>query len=61
MDDGLPWNSVVAADGLVIAVQFDGLVHCLDARTGERYWAHDINSRCMCTPLICDKDFRGGF
>jgi outer membrane protein assembly factor BamB len=41
-------------DGLVIAVDFSGLVHCLDAKTGARFWRHDVKAHVWASPLIVD-------
>ena len=29
-------------DGLCFAADFDGILHCFDAKTGEKYWEHDM-------------------
>ncbi len=47
-------GSVAAADGLVIATDYAGFVHCLDARTGKQQWAHDLEAETRASPLICD-------
>lgn len=47
-------GSVAAADGLVIATDYAGIVHCLDARTGKQQWAHDLEAGTRSSPLICD-------
>lgn len=47
-------STVAVHDGLVIAPDATGLVHCLDARTGERYWAYDTFSAIWSSPLIVD-------
>jgi outer membrane protein assembly factor BamB len=47
-------GSVAAADGLVIATDYAGFVHCLDARTGKQQWAHDLEAETRGSPLICD-------
>ena len=47
-------SSVAIADGLVIAADFSGFVHCLDARTGRRLWVHDAEDTIYGSPLICD-------
>jgi hypothetical protein len=44
--------SPVIKNGLLIQVDFSGLVHCLDADTGEAYWAYDTLAACWFTPLI---------
>jgi outer membrane protein assembly factor BamB/precorrin-6B methylase 2 len=46
--------SVAVQDGLVTAPDDEGYVHCLDARTGRRYWTHDIRAVTLAAPLIAD-------
>jgi len=45
-------SSVAVHDGLVIAADGFGLVHCLSAKTGERYWAYDVLASIWSAPLI---------
>ena len=45
-------SSVAVHKGLVIAPAYSGLVHCLDARTGKKYWTYDGPSRIWGSPLI---------
>ncbi|MEX2212541.1 MAG: PQQ-binding-like beta-propeller repeat protein [Phycisphaeraceae bacterium] len=47
-------SSVVVKDGLVIAVDLDGIVHCLDLRSGKPHWTHDTLAGCWGSPLIVD-------
>lgn len=35
----------VAPDGFVYAADYAGMVHCLDAKTGEAKWVHDTEGR----------------
>jgi outer membrane protein assembly factor BamB len=51
---GRTWSSVVVHDGLVIAPELAGYVHCLDARTGKRLWVHDTEENIRVSPLIAD-------
>ena len=46
--------SVAIAKGLVIAVDLGGQVHCLNAKTGQRYWSHDTSACLVDSPLIVD-------
>ncbi|MEK6234549.1 MAG: PQQ-binding-like beta-propeller repeat protein, partial [Planctomycetales bacterium] len=39
---------------LVIAATSSGFVHCLDARTGKRYWTHETDAPIHASPLIAD-------
>jgi outer membrane protein assembly factor BamB len=41
-------------DGLVYISDFSGLFHCLDAKTGERYWVHDQFSESWGSPVIVE-------
>ena len=47
-------SSVVAADGLVVAADFSGFAHCLDARTGRPLWVHDLEAAVVASPMVCD-------
>jgi outer membrane protein assembly factor BamB len=47
-------STVAIHDGLVIAPDFSGFVHCLDARTGKKYWTHDMLAAMWGSPLIVD-------
>src|SRR6266508_4655969 len=48
-------SSVAVHDGLVIAPDRWGFVHCLDARTGKRHWTHDMRGgNVFGDPLIVD-------
>lgn len=42
------------ADGLVVAADFCGLVHCLDAKTGKFHWSYDMMAACWGSPLVAD-------
>src|SRR5438128_2523026 len=41
-------------DGLVYAAELAGYLHCLDAKTGEHYWEHDMSTPCWCSPYSVD-------
>ena len=41
-------------DGLVYAVSQVGYLSCLDARTGQHYWTHDLRTGVWGTPLLVD-------
>jgi len=45
-------SSVAIKNDLLIAADFSGLVHCLNAKTGKRYWHYDMLAACWTTPLI---------
>jgi outer membrane protein assembly factor BamB len=41
-------------DGLVYEPDFSGFLHCLDARTGQVYWTHDMFAAVWGSPLLVD-------
>lgn len=47
-------SRVAVHDGLVIASDMDGFLHCLDADTGKRYWSHDFLAAAYASPLVID-------
>lgn len=56
-------SSVAIKSDLLIATDFSGLVHCLNAKTGRVYWQHDMLAAVWSSPLIvgdrilmCDED-----
>ncbi len=56
-------NTPVIKDNMLYTADFSGLVHCLNAKTGEVYWTYDLLACCWGSPLlvdgkvfICDED-----
>jgi outer membrane protein assembly factor BamB len=47
-------SNVAIKNDLVIATDFSGLVHCLNAKTGKRYWYYDTFAAIWASPLIVD-------
>jgi outer membrane protein assembly factor BamB len=41
-------------DGLVYQPDFSGFLHCLDAKTGQVYWTHDMFAAVWGSPLLVD-------
>ena len=41
-------------DGLVYEADFSGFLHCLDAKTGEEYWNHDLFAAVWGSPMLVD-------
>ncbi|MBX3279182.1 MAG: PQQ-binding-like beta-propeller repeat protein [Acidobacteria bacterium] len=41
-------------DGLVYYPDFSGFLHCLDAKTGQVYWVHDMFAAIWGSPLVAD-------
>ena len=37
-------STAAIADGLIYIPDFSGFFHCLDAKTGQEYWVHDLTS-----------------
>ena len=48
------FSSVVVRDGLAIIPDFGGIVHCLDAETGEPLWHYDLLTQVWATPYVAD-------
>ncbi len=49
-------TNVAIKNNLVIATDISGLVHCLDAKSGQRYWYYDTLADIEGSPLIVDKE-----
>ena len=47
-------SSVAVHDGLVIAADLAGHIHCLDENTGKPYWVYDSHADTWSTPLVAD-------
>ncbi|HZY85174.1 MAG TPA: PQQ-binding-like beta-propeller repeat protein [Gemmataceae bacterium] len=41
-------------DGLLYAAEWEGLLHCLDAKTGKQYWEEDLDANVWASPLWVD-------
>jgi outer membrane protein assembly factor BamB len=41
-------------DGLLYIPDFSGFLHCLDARTGQVYWTHDLFAAVWGSTLVAD-------
>jgi outer membrane protein assembly factor BamB len=41
-------------DGLVYASDLGGSLHCLDARTGQKYWEHPLRGAVLGSPYWVD-------
>jgi outer membrane protein assembly factor BamB len=47
-------STCAVKDGLVYVAEEPGYLHCLDARTGQKYWEHDFKSGIWGSPLWAD-------
>lgn len=47
-------GTVAIKDGLLVIPDFSGLVHCVDAKTGQPHWTHDMLAASWGSPLIAD-------
>jgi outer membrane protein assembly factor BamB len=41
-------------EGLCYAAEYDGVLHCLDARTGKQYWEHEMKADTWSSPYWVD-------
>jgi outer membrane protein assembly factor BamB len=41
-------------DGLIFQAEYDGDIHCFDAKTGKELWVHATNSRIWSSTLVAD-------
>jgi outer membrane protein assembly factor BamB len=51
---GRTMSTCAIHDGLVYAAELGGYLHCLDARTGEVYWVHDLSGKTWSSPYWAD-------
>jgi outer membrane protein assembly factor BamB len=47
---GSTLSTAAVHDGLVYISELDGYLHCLDAKTGQRYWEHDCKAGVWASP-----------
>jgi outer membrane protein assembly factor BamB len=48
-------STVAVQKGLLIAVDSNGVVHCVDAKNGTPYWTFGLEAPCWGSPLIADE------
>ena len=51
---GKTMSTAAVHDGLVFISEDTGFVHCLDAKTGERYWVDDLKTGVWSSPFYAD-------
>jgi outer membrane protein assembly factor BamB len=47
-------TTAAVQDGLVYAADADGVLHCIDAKTGTGVWKHPMNGQFWASPLVAD-------
>ena len=47
-------STLSVADGLLYAAEYDGDIHCYDAKTGKQHWKHETQSRIWGSTLVAD-------
>ncbi|MBN2021201.1 MAG: PQQ-binding-like beta-propeller repeat protein [Pirellulales bacterium] len=45
---------VAVADGILVVGDLSGLVHCVDAKTGQGHWTYDMLAAIWGSPLVAD-------
>jgi outer membrane protein assembly factor BamB len=51
---GRTLSTCCVADGVLYAAELRGMLHCLDATTGKRYWMIDLKSAIWGSPFYAD-------
>src|SRR5262249_59143513 len=51
---GRTMSTASVHDGLCYIAEYDGFIHCLDARTGKKYWDHDMQADTWSSPYWVD-------
>jgi outer membrane protein assembly factor BamB len=47
-------STAAIKDGLLYYPDFSGFLHCLDAKTGQVYWVHDMLAAVWGSPMVVD-------
>jgi len=47
-------STAAIKDGLIYLADFSGFVHCLDVKTGQLHWTHDMFAAIWGSPMIID-------
>jgi outer membrane protein assembly factor BamB len=51
---GRTLSTVAVHDGLAYVAELAGYIHCLDAKTGKKYWDHDMKAKTWSSPYWVD-------
>jgi outer membrane protein assembly factor BamB len=47
-------STAAIKDGLIYLSDFSGFLHCLDLKTGQPYWTHDMFAAIWSSPMLID-------
>jgi outer membrane protein assembly factor BamB len=47
-------STAAIKDGLIYLADFSGFLHCLDLKTGQPYWVHDMFAAIWGSPMVID-------
>ena len=47
-------STAAVHEGLIYIADFSGFLHCLDQKTGEPYWTHDMFAAVWGSPIVID-------
>jgi outer membrane protein assembly factor BamB len=53
-DFGRTMSTVAVADGLLYVADLAGIFYCLDIKTGQAVWTHDLRSAMWGSPMLVD-------
>ncbi len=51
---GLTMSTACIVDGILYISEFSGCLHCLDAKTGKKFWQYDLNGIIWGSPFYVD-------
>lgn len=51
---GRTLSTAAVHDGLCYISELEGIVHCLDAKTGQKYWEHEMDGVTWSSPYFVD-------
>lgn len=51
---GRTLSTCAVHEGLLYIAELDGYLHCVDAKTGQKYWEHDLKAEVWGSPYYAD-------